>query len=120
MKSHYQTVSAAQLDKKIHAGVVKEVDAYKDEIYALVEWDCFCQALACCFVTLEQMGWRKKRLSDFKEKLDDMCHVMYTGIMGRKITAADALQHIKEAYGIDLKDSQYLEEYEQDMKREKE
>lgn len=49
-----------------------------------------------------------------------MCHVMYTGIMGRKITAADALQHIKEAYGIDLKDSQYLEEYEEDMKREKE
>lgn len=117
MKSHYATFSVAKIDKEIRAEVEKELTQYKDELYAKVEWDCFCQSLACCFAALEQMGWRKKRLTEFKNKVDDITHLMYTGIMGRSFSPRDALQHLKDAYGIDLYESQYREEYEEDAKR---
>lgn len=77
-------------------------------------WDVFQQALACCFIALEQMGWGKKRLTDFKNKVDDVTHMMYTGFMGREVTTRDALQHLKDKYGIDLNESQYKEEYDRD------
>lgn len=116
MKSHYSTHSETDLQKRIDAATMKTLKEYKDELYDKVQWDCFQQALACCFIALEQMGWRKKRLSEFKDKVDDVTHLMYTGIMGRKMTTRDALQHMKDAYGIDLTESQYIEEYEKDAK----
>ena len=114
MKSHYSTYSETDLQKRIEAATMKTLTEYKDELYDKVQWDCFQQALACCFIALEQMGWRKKRLSEFKDKVDDVTHMMYTGIMGRQMTTRDALQHMKDAYGIDLTESQYIEEYEKD------
>ena len=119
MKSYYGTYSTAKVQKQINASARAEVDKLTDEIYAKVEWDCFCQSLACCFLALEQMGWRKKRLTEFKNMVDDITHMMYTGIMGREFTTKDALQHLKETYGIDLYESQYKEEYEADARRNK-
>ena len=117
MKSNWRAFSVTDIEKQINQGVERELVKYKDEIYAKVEWDCFCQALACCFTALELMGWRKKRLTEFKDKIDDVTHMMYTGVMGREFSPHDALQHLKAAYGIDLMDSQYLEEYERDVKK---
>lgn len=119
MKSRYRAFSVTDIEKQINEGVERELVKYKDELYAKVEWDCFCQALACCFTALELMGWRRKRLTAFKDMVDDVSHMMYTGIMGREFTTRDALKHLKDTYGIDLMDSQYLEEYERDMERSK-
>ena len=90
MKAHYQTFSVTKIDKEIRKGVKQELTKYKDDIYDKVTWDVFQQALACCFIALEQMGWGKKRLTDY------------------------ALQHMKDKYGIDLNESQYKEEYDRD------
>ena len=114
MKAHYQTFSVTKIDKEIRKGVKQELTKYKDDIYDKVTWDVFQQALACCFIALEQMGWGKKRLTDFKNKVDDVTHMMYTGFMGREVTTRDALQHMKDKYGIDLNESQYKEEYDRD------
>ena len=114
MKSNYGTYSNSDLAKQISKATEKTLNEYKDELYDVVEWDCFQQALACCFIALEQMGWRKKRLTAFKDMVDDVTHMMYTGVMGRKMTTRDALQHMKDAYGIDLTESQYKEEYDRD------
>jgi hypothetical protein len=119
MRSHYKTFSVSQIDKDIQQATKKELTKYKDEIYDKVTWDVFQQALACCLIALEQMGWRKKRLSDFVEKVDDVTHLMYTGAMGREFTTSDALRHMKDAYGIDLSKSQYQDEYERDAERKK-
>ena len=62
-------------------------------------------------------GLAQKRLTEFKNKGDDITHMMFTGIMGRSFSPRDALQHLKDAYGIDLYESQYREEYEEDAKR---
>ncbi len=118
MKSHYKAFSLTGLQKEIDAATMKTLRQYKDELYDKVQWDCFQQALACCFIALEQMGWGKKRLTEFKNKVDDVTHMMYTGIMGRKMTTRDALQHLKDKYGIDLTESQYIEEYERDAAKE--
>lgn len=112
MKSNWRTYSVSALAKEIDKATQETLKEYKDQLYDAVQWDCFQQALACCFIALEQMGWKKKRLTDFKNKVDDVTHMMYTGIMGRTVTTRDALQHMKDAYGIDLTESQYIEEYE--------
>ena len=117
MKSYIKTYSLSGLQKEIDAATQKTLAQYKDELYEKVQWDCFCQSLACCFIALEQMGWRKKRLTAFKDKVDDITHMMYTGIMGRQMTTRDALKHLKEKYGIDLEESQYKEEYERDAEK---
>lgn len=114
MKSHYQTYSVSDLSKEISKATEKTLNEYKNELYDVVQWDCFQQALACCFIALEQMGWRKKRLTAFKDMVDDVTHMMYTGVMGREMTTRDALHHMKVAYGIDLTESQYKEEYDRD------
>lgn len=114
MKSNYCTYSTTGLAKEISKATEKKLTEYKDQLYDAVQWDCFQQALACCFAALEQMGWRKKRLTDFKNRVDDVTHMMYTGIMGREFSPKDALQHMKDAYGIDLTESQYKEEYDRD------
>ena len=114
MKSYIRAYSESDLSKRISKATEKTLTEYKDQLYSAVEWDCFQQALACCFIALEQMGWRKKRLTAFKDKVDDVTHMMYTGFLGREVTTRDALQHMKDAYGIDLTESQYKEEYERD------
>ena len=53
------------------------------------------------------MGWRKKRLTDFLHQVDDVTHMMFTGVMGRETTTRDAQKHLKEAYGIDFSESRY-------------
>ena len=117
MKSNYCTYSTAGLAKEISKATEKTLQEYKDQLYDVVQWDCFQQALACCFAALESMGWRKKRLTEFKNKVDDITHLMYTGIMGREFSPRDALQHMKDAYGIDLTESQYKEEYDRDAEK---
>lgn len=107
MKSNYKTFNVAQLDKQISKAALKELEAYKDEVYKYVEWDCFCQALAVCFTALELQGWRGKRLRRFKNWVDDACHLMYHGAMGKEYTTRHALERLKTEYGIDLKESQY-------------
>lgn len=107
MKANYATVSVSKLDKEIKKGVMKELEIYKDEVYEKVQWDVFQQALAVCFVALELHGWKGKRLRRFKDWVDDVCYLMFNGVMGREVTTRDALQHMKDAYGIDLKESQY-------------
>lgn len=114
MKSNWKAYGLTALQKEIDKVAQKTLTEYKDELYEKVEWDCFQQALACCFIALEQMGWKKKRLTDFKNMVDDITHMMYTGVMGRQMTTRDALQHLKDAYGIDLTESQYKEEYDRD------
>lgn len=113
MKSRYRTFSVSQIESEIQKGVKKELTQYKDELYDKVTWDCFQQALAVCFTALEWMGWRKKRLKRFHDTLEDVCHVMMTGVMGRKVTTRDALQHLKDAYGIDIKESVYEDQQEE-------
>ena len=117
MKARYGTFAVSDIQKQIDAAVQEELSKLTDEVYAKVEWDCFCQSLACCFAALELMGWRKKRLTEFKNKVDDVTHMMFTGVLGREYTTRDALLHLKEAYGIDLTESQYKEEYEEDARR---
>lgn len=114
MNAHYKTYSISDLHREIDKATQKTLQEYKDDLYEKVEWDCFQQALACCFIALEKMGWKKKRLTSFKNAVDDVTHLMYTGIMGREMTTRDALKHLKDAYGIDLTESQYQEEYEKD------
>lgn len=114
MKSNYGTYSNSDLAKRLSRETEKTLSEYKDQLYDAVQWDCFQQSLACCFAALEQMGWRKKRLTAFKNKVDDLTHMMYTGIMGREFSPRDVLQHMKDAYGIDLTESQYKEEYDRD------
>lgn len=118
MKSRWKTYSVTQLDKQAVEVANQELRKYRDEIYEDVEWDVFQQALACCFITLEHMGWRKKRLTDFKNAVDDTTHMMYTGIMGREVTTRDALRHLKEKYGIDFSESRYKDEYDRDAAAE--
>lgn len=120
MKSRWKTYSVTQLDKHAVEVANQELRKYRDKIYEDVEWDVFQQALACCFIALEHMGWRKKRLTDFKNAIDDVTHMMYTGIMGREVTTLDALKHLKEAYGIDFSESKYKAEYDRDAATDKE
>lgn len=114
MKARYKTFSVQQIDKEIRKAVIDECEKYKEECYDKVQWDCFQQALAVCFTALEMHGWRGKRLREFKNWVDDACHLMVCGAMGREYTTKDALKRMKEKYGIDLKESQYnYEEGEQ-------
>lgn len=107
MKSHWGTVSMTKLDKELRKQVIVEVDKYKNEVYDAVCWDVFQQALAVCFTALELMGWRKKRLQRFQDRVEDVCHLMITGIMGREVTTKQAIQHLHDAYGIDFNQSVY-------------
>ena len=107
MKSQWVTISKTELDKKIHNLAMAELEKYKDELYDAVKIDVFNQALAVCFTALELMGWRKKRLTDFFNQVDDVTNLMYTGIMGRETTTRDAQKHLKEAYDIDFSKSRY-------------
>lgn len=107
MKSHYHTFSVTSIQKEIDAAARKEMEKYRDEVYDKITWDIFQQAMAVCFTALELMGWRKKRLTDFKNRCDDVCDMMFRGVMGREYTTRDALQRLKDEYGIDLTESQY-------------
>lgn len=107
MKSRWRTYSETDLDKKIHAEAMRLLEEEKDKLYDAVKVDVFDQALAVCFVSLEQMGWGKVRLQRLYEMIDDMTHMMYTGIMGREMTTRDAQKHLKEKYGIDFSKSRY-------------
>lgn len=114
MKSYIKSYSVAQLQKEIDKMSMKTLREYKDELYDKVNWDCFQQALAVCFTALELMGWRKKRLTRFKDAVDEITHMMYSGVMGREYTTRHALQRLKDVYAIDLEESHYKEEYDRD------
>lgn len=107
MKAHYATVSQTELDRKVHELAMQKLEEYKDELFEAVQIDVFNQALAVCFVSLEQLGWGKTRLKRLFDMIDDMTHIMCTGIMGREMTTRDAQRHLKEAYGIDFSESRY-------------
>lgn len=107
MKSRYKSFSLTQLDKEVKKAALDELEKYKDEVYSKIEWDIFQQALAVCFTALELHGWRGKRLRQFKDWVDDACHLMFCGAMGREYTTKDALKRMREQYGIDLTKSQY-------------
>lgn len=105
MRAYWQTYSKSKLDNKIQADVESALTQYKDEIYEKVEWDVFKQAMAVCFIALEWMGWKRKRLRKFYGQVEEVCRMMETGIMGREVTTRDALNHLKDAYGIEFKES---------------
>ena len=107
MKARYVTVSQTELDQKVHELAMQKLQEYKDDLYDAVKVDVFNQALAVCFVSLEQMGWGKVRLLRLFDMIDDVTHMMYTGIMGREMTTRDAERHLKEKYGIDFTGSRY-------------
>ncbi len=107
MRARYATVSQSELDKKVHEMALKILEEQKDALYDAVKNDVFDQALAVCFIALEQLGWRKKRLTRFFNQVDDVTHLMYTGIMGRETTTRDAQKHLKEVYGIDFSNTRY-------------
>lgn len=107
MKAHYATISQTELDRKVHELAMQKLEEYKDDLYDAVKVDVFNQALAVCFVSLEQMGWGKVRLLRLFDMIDDMTHMMFTGIMGREMTTRDAERHLKETYGIDFTESRY-------------
>jgi len=107
VKSRYATFSVQKIDKELRKQVLIECEKYKDECYDKVCWDVFQQALAVCFTALELMGWRKKRLQRFQERVEDVCHLMITGVMGREVTTKHAIQHLHDAYGIDFEQSCY-------------
>lgn len=110
MKARYATFSVEKIDKEIRKEVLKELEKYKNDCYDAVVWDVFQQALAVCFTALELMGWRKKRLHRFQDRVEDVCHLMLTGIMGREVTTKDAIKHLHDAYGIDFEQSVYDEQ----------
>ncbi len=114
MKARYATVSQTELDRKVHELAMQKLEEYKDDLYKAVNDDVFNQALSVCFTALELMGWRKKRLTAFLHQIDDLTHMMYRGIMGREVSARDAQQHLKDAYGIDFSVSLYADEYKAD------
>ena len=107
MKARYVTVSQSELDQKVHELAMQKLQEYKDDLYDAVKVDVFNQSLAVCFVSLEQMGWGKVRLLRLFDMIDDMTHMMFTGIMGREMTTRDAERHLKEKYGIDFTESRY-------------
>ncbi len=107
MKARYATFSVQKIDKEIRKEVLKELDKYKNEVYDNVCWDVFQQALAVCFTALELMGWRKKRLHRFQDRVEDVCHLLLHGVMGREVTTKDAIKHLHDAYGIDFEQSVY-------------
>ena len=107
MKSNWGCVSMTKLDKELRKQVIVEVDKYKNEVYDAVCWDVFQQALAVCFTALELMGWKAKRLHRFQDRVEDVCHLMITGVMGREVTTKHAIQHLHDAYGIDFEQSCY-------------
>ena len=107
MKSRFVTVSQTELDKKVNELAMQKLQEYKDDLYDAVKVDVFNQALAVCFVSLEQMGWGKVRLLRLFDMIDDVTHMMFTGIMGREMTTRDAEKHLKETYGIDFTKSRY-------------
>lgn len=107
MKARLVTVSQTELDKKVNELAMQKLKEYKDDLYDAVKVDVFNQALAVCFVSLEQMGWGKVRLLRLFDMIDDMTHMMFTGIMGREMTTRDAERHLKETYGIDFTESRY-------------
>lgn len=107
MRSHYATVSQTELDRKVHELAMQKLEEYKDELYDAVKVDVFNQALAVCFVSLEQLGWGKVRLLRLLDMIDDMTNLMFTGIMGREMTTRDAQKYLMDKYGIDFKKSKY-------------
>lgn len=111
MKSNHVTMNRTQLDKRVHELAMQMLNEYKDELYEQVNIDCFNQAMAVCFMALEMMGWRKKRLTAFLHQIDDLTHMMYKGALGRETTARDVQDHLREAYGIDFSISLYDDEY---------
>lgn len=109
MKANYATMNVTQLDREIKKGVMKELEAYKDEVYEKVTLDVFEQAIAVCLYTLEaEQGWKETRLRRFVAQLEDTCHLLTQDIFGKKITTRDILKHMKEKYNIDLSESRYL------------
>lgn len=110
MKARVVTVSQTDLDKLVYKEAMKRLEEYKDQLYEAIKIDIFNQALAVCFVSLEQMGWGKVRLNRLLDMIDDMTHLMCTGIMGREMTTRDAEEYLLEKYGIDFTKSKYEEE----------
>lgn len=107
MKSNYAIVSVAKVDKEIKNGVMKELEKYKDGVYEKIEQDVFEQAVAVCLYALEINGWRGVRLRRFVQQVDDACHLLTETVMGHHITTRDIQEHMKEYYGIDLKETRY-------------
>lgn len=107
MKSNYAIVSVAKVDKEIKNGVMKELEKYKDGVYEKIEQDVFEQAIAVCLYALELNGWRGVRLRRFVQQVDDACHLLTETVMGHHITTRDIQEHMKEHYGIDLKETRY-------------
>lgn len=107
MKSNWAIVSASKLDKNVKAGVMKELERYKDDVYEKIEQDVFEQAVAVCLYALELEGWRGVRLRRFVQQVDDACHLLTESVLGRHITTRDIQKHLQDAYGIDLKKSRY-------------
>ena len=96
MKAKYITISEAELDKRIRAELTK----YAGECYDKVTWDVFQQALAVCFTALEMMGWRKKRLARFNEKVEAAAAILCTGVLEKEYSTKTALDHLRDKYGI--------------------
>lgn len=107
MKSNWAIVSASKLDRNVKAGVMKELERYKDDVYEKIEQDVFEQAVAVCLYALEMNGWRGVRLRRFCQQVDDACHLLTETVMGHHITTRDIQDHMKEHYGIDLKETRY-------------
>lgn len=113
MKARYITISETELNQRIRSTVEAELIKYKDEVYDKVTWDVFQQALAVCFTALELMGWRKKRLAEFQQKVEAAAQIITTGVMGREYSTRQALKHLHEAYGIKFEQDDYDGEREE-------
>lgn len=59
------------------------------------------QGIAVALVALEKaFGWRKVRLERVYSVVDDLLHLPQ--ILGRDVTADDAITYLRKAYGIDV------------------
>lgn len=60
--------------------------------------------LTVCFMALEELGWREKRLKRFKEHYDKATAAMYdmNWLGNHFVTMTDYAKHLSENYGIDL------------------
>lgn len=59
------------------------------------------QGIAIALVALEKAyGWRKVRLERVYSAVDELLHLPQ--ILGRDVTADDAITYLRKAYGIDV------------------
>ena len=112
MKSNYDAhVNRSELRRKIGAEAEKLMRKYEATIRAEIEDSVARQMMAVVFTALHrEFGWGAARLQRLKNATEDEFVLIRCAPLGRKYTALDLEQALKEQFGVDFTTTRYTAE----------